>query len=103
VTDIVNGLAATPTRKALLRAIAYDTARISYDPREGVVWDHVAGRRVTDAVTQMLLADWIRALTPDEPRALGELKFRTYYRLKTYGETALHGARNSIEEKSNGA
>ena len=101
MTEIVNGLAATPTRKALLRAVAYDAGRISYDPNEGVVWDHTAGVQVTARCKELVRAGWIRALTPEEPRGPGEHKFRTYYRLNNFGRVALgHGS--SSEEKSNG-
>jgi hypothetical protein len=90
VTDI-NGLYPTKHRLALLRAIDYDRGRISYDPREGVVWDHTAGLRVTNRCQELIQHEWIRALTPDEPRGPGELSFRTYYRLTDYGRTALRG------------
>lgn len=91
MTAIVNGLPATKTRLALMRAITYDRGRISYDPREKVVWDHVAGVRVTARVEELLRHEWIRALEPDEPRAPGELPFRTYYRPEAYGRAALRG------------
>lgn len=99
MTEIINGLAATPARKALLRAIDEGRGRISYDPNERTVYDHDTGIRVTSRCRELVSAGWIRALTPDEPRGPGELHFRTYYRLTDYGRAALG---NSSREKSSG-
>lgn len=93
MTDIVNGLAATRTRLALLRAIAYDAGRISTAPKEGDVWDGHSGMRVTARIKELIDAKWIRALAPNEPRGRGELSGRIYYRLTPIGRTALRGAR----------
>jgi hypothetical protein len=93
VTQIVNGLAATPARRALLKAINDGRGRISYDPAEKTVYDHDTGIRVTDRCRDLVSADWIRALEPGQQRGPGELHFRTYYRLTDFGRVALNGAR----------
>lgn len=87
----INGLAITPTRRALLRAIAEDRGRISYDPNEKTVYDHDTGIRVTSRCKELLAAAWIRPLEPNEARGRGELHFRTYYRLTQLGEAAMRG------------
>lgn len=89
MTAIVNGLAATPTRQALLRAIEYDAGRIYAEANQ--VWDKLSYRRVTDQVRTMLAHEWIRALTPDEPRRAKESKLLVYYRLTDFGRAALRG------------
>ncbi len=99
MTDIVNGLAATPARRALLRAIDEGRGRISYDPREKTVYDHDTGIRVTNRCKELVSAGWIRALDPDEPRGRGELHFRVYYRLTDFGRIAMRGAKDSIEKE----
>lgn len=91
MTQIVNGLAATRTRRALLRAISDARGRISYDPAEKTVWDHDTGIRVTERCRELLAAGWIRALTPGEQRGPNELVFRHYYRLTDFGRAALKG------------
>jgi hypothetical protein len=91
VTQIVNGLAATPARRALLRAISDGRGRISYDPAERTVYDHDTGIRVTSRCKELVSAGWIRALEPGEERGPAELRFRTYYRLTDYGRAALKG------------
>ena len=91
MTAIVNGLAATPARRKLLQAIADGNGRISYDANEKTVYDHNTGIRVTNRCREMVAAEWIRALTPDEPRGPGEQWFRVYYRLTDLGRTALRG------------
>lgn len=91
MTVIVNGLAATRTRRALLRAISDGRGRISYNPDEKTVYDHDTGITVTNRCRELLGAGWIRALAPDEARGPGELHFRTYYRLTDYGRAAMNG------------
>lgn len=91
MTQIINGLAATPTRRALLRAINDGRGRISYNPGEKTVYDHDTGITVTNRCRELLGAGWIRALAPDEPRGPSELVFRSYYRLTDYGRAAMNG------------
>lgn len=93
MTDIVNGLAATPARRRLLAAINEGRGRISYDPNEKTVYDHDTGIRVTNRCKEMVSAGWIRALEPGEARGPHELQFRTYYRLTAFGEAAMRGAK----------
>lgn len=92
MTQIVNGLAATPTRRALLRLIDAGGGRIYGEAKQ--VFDKETYRRVTDMVKTFIAHEWVRALTPDEQRGPGETaKNRTYYRLTKYGETAMGGAK----------
>lgn len=81
----------TKTRMALLRAIADSNGRVYYEA--GAVWDKALGAKVTARVAEMVNAGWIRALAPDEPRAVGELHVpgRTYYRLTDDGKRILGG------------
>jgi hypothetical protein len=99
VTDIVNGLTATPRRRALLKLIDAEDGRIYGEANQ--VWDKVPYLRVTAEVKKFLAADWVRALAPDEPRKRGESKHRAHYRLTDYGRVAL-GIKNSTKEQSNG-
>jgi hypothetical protein len=89
MTGIFNGLAATRTRLALLRAINNDPGRVYLDPEEHVVWDASLGMRVTERVREFIRHDWVRALTPDEPRGRGERKERGYYRTTAIGRQVL--------------
>lgn len=89
----VNGLYPTPARLALLRAIHQGHGRIYFEPGTGEVYDHATAFRVTERVRTLLHHEWIRALEPAEPRAAGEMKERTYYRLTAYGRAALEGHR----------
>lgn len=83
----VNGLFPTPVRRALLKAIAEGQGRIYYEAK--AVYDNAVGNKVTARVYEMLRAEWIRALAPDEPRGPGEHQPRTYYRLLPAGESIL--------------
>jgi hypothetical protein len=89
MTGEVGGLYPTPVRRRLLQAINDGKGRVYFEA--GHAWDDTSGRKVTDQVRQMLAAEWIRALAPDEPRGPGEHKARTYYRLLPDGETVLKG------------
>lgn len=91
MTGIFNGLAATRTRLALLRAIHSDPGRVYLDTEEHVVWDASLGMRVTERVKEFIRHDWVRALAPDEPRGRGERKERGYFRLKHIGLQVLAG------------
>lgn len=88
-----NGLYATKTRLALLRAIREGNGRIYFEA--GDVFDKVTYTRVTDKVRQMVAHNWVRALTPDEPRGRGETAAPgvTFYRLTDLGLQALAGQR----------
>lgn len=84
----INGLYPTPTRKALLRLIDAGGGRIYGEAKQ--VWDKQTYTKVTAKVRKFIAHDWVRALTPDEPRGPGETaKNRTYYRLTDYGRTAM--------------
>jgi hypothetical protein len=83
----VNGLYPTPVRRALLKAIAEGQGRIYYEAK--AVYDNAVGNKVTARVYEMLRAEWIRALTPDEPRGPREYPARTYYRLTDAGRSIL--------------
>ncbi|GAA0738470.1 hypothetical protein Drose_04520 [Dactylosporangium roseum] len=87
----VNGLYPTPTRKALLRLIAAGGGRIYGEA--GQVFDKQTYRRVTAMVKEFIDHEWVRALTPDEPRGRGETTAKgvTYYRLKDFGRQAMGG------------
>lgn len=93
MTGIFNGLAATRTRLALLRAINNDPGRVYLDPEEHAVWDASLGMRVTERVKEFIRHDWVRALTPDEPRGRGERPGRGYFRLKETGLRVLAAER----------
>jgi hypothetical protein len=84
VTRIVNGLAATRTRRALVRAVL-EHGRIYFEPGDGHVYDRIAGTRVTARVKQLIAAAWIVAERPAEPMS------RTFYRLTDFGRAALKG------------
>ena len=86
-----NGLYATPTRKALLRAIHDGKGRIYCEA--GIVIDKVTYTRVTAKVKEFIDHGWVRALAPDEPRGPGESKLLTHYRLTDLGLQALAGQR----------
>ena len=90
-----NGLYATRTRLALLRAIDDDPGRIYLDREEHVVWDLALGMRVTERVKELIRHDWVRALAPDEPRGPGERKDRGYFRLKDIGLQVLAAQRGA--------
>lgn len=94
-----NGLYATPTRRAILRAIHEGRGRIYYEPSAKTVWDKNTALRITNRVDEMVRHGWVRALAPDEARGPGESKQLTYYRLTALGVQAL-GLRSSTEEKS---
>ena len=82
-----NGLYATPTRKALLRAIHDGKGRIYCEA--GIVLDKVTYLRVTAKVKEFIDHGWVRALAPDEARGPGESKLLTHYRLTALGVQAL--------------
>jgi len=99
----VNGLFPTPTRKALLRIIHAGGGRIFYEPAAKEARDKQTYRKVTEMVRVFLAHDWIRALTPEEPRGPGESKLLVHYRLTYNGYVAAGLATNSIEkEQGNG-
>lgn len=91
MTQIVNGLAVTPRRRAFVRAIA-ETGRIYHEHAANACFDLRDGVKVTDRVRELLAVDWIRAATADERRH-GESATRTYYRLTAFGEAVLKGER----------
>ena len=89
MTQIVNGLAATPTRRALVRAVT-EAGRIYHEHAANQVYDRAAGTKVTDRVRDLLRAEWIRVATDDERRPY-ESATRSYYRLTAFGEAVLKG------------
>lgn len=94
-----NGLYATKTRLALLRAIREGNGRIYFEA--GDVFDKATYTRVTARVKEFIQHGWVRALAPDEARGPGETSAPgvTYYRLTSLGAQAL-GLKSSTEEKS---
>lgn len=90
-TTEINGLAATPTRRALLRLIDAGGGRIYGEA--GQVFEKQAYRRVTDQVRTFIAHGWVRALAPGEQRGPGEnAKNRTYYRVTETGRVAMGDA-----------
>jgi ribosomal 50S subunit-recycling heat shock protein len=89
VTQIVNGLAATKTRRALVRAIT-ETGRVYYETAAKDAYDMAAGVKVTERVRELLRAEWIRVAEAGEART-GESITRTYYRVTNYGLAVLRG------------
>lgn len=90
MTQIVNGLAATPTRRALVRAVT-EPGRIYYEPAARNAYDKASGRKVTAALNELERAGWIRVARDDERRP-GESKYLIYYRATDdYGQAALKG------------
>lgn len=79
----------TPTRKALLRAIAEGNGRIYHEA--GEVWDASIAWRVTERVREVIKAGWVYALPVDAEKGPGELDFRGYYRLHPEGQTIIGG------------
>jgi hypothetical protein len=89
VTVIVNGLAATPTRRALIKAVT-EPGRIYYEPDAKAAYDRASGRKVSAVLKELVRAQWIRAARPDE-RQRGESQYLIYYRLDEFGPAALNG------------
>lgn len=89
MTQIVNGLAATKTRRALVRAIT-ETGRVYHEHAANAAYDRVAGVKVTERVRELLAAEWIRVAEAGEART-GESITRTYYRLTGYDLAVLRG------------
>lgn len=73
----------TPTRKALLRAIAEGNGRIYFEA--GDVWDGAVSWRVTERMKELINAGWVYAMPVDGDKGPGELGFRIYYRLTEEG------------------
>ena len=91
MTQIVNGLAATPTRRALVRAVNAGGGRIYYEPPAKAAFDRQSGMRVTDKLRDLLGADWIRVRHDDEPLLPGESQHLIHYGLTDYGRAVLRG------------
>ena len=92
MTVIVNGLAATPHRRAFLRAVASSRSRIVRYHSTEEAWDQVECRRVTTRLTEAFNAGWVEPV-PDEDLWPGaEPRTRvTYFRLTEFGRAALNG------------
>lgn len=94
MTQIVNGLAATPTRRALVRAINEGKGRIYYESAARAAFDRQSGMRVTEKLREMVGAGWIRARRADEPLLQGESEHLIHYRLtEDFGRAVLKGER----------
>lgn len=92
MTQIVNGLAVTRTRRALVRATT-EPGRIYYEPAAKAAYDRASGRKVTAALDEILAAKWIRVARADERRPT-ESAHRIYYRpTDDYGRAVLKGER----------
>ncbi len=94
----VNGLSATAARRALLRLIHAGNGRVYGEA--GQVFVKQTYRRVTAEMRKLIAAEWVRALSPDEPRGPGETSAAgvTFYRLKEFGRVALGLDKTSSEE-----
>lgn len=90
MTQIVNGLAVTPRRRALMQAIT-EAGRVYYEPAAKAAFDRVSGMRVTEKLREMQGAGWIRVAKPEE-RQRGESEYLRYYRpTDDYGRAVLKG------------
>jgi hypothetical protein len=89
MTQIVNGLAVTPRRRALMQAIT-EAGRIYYEPAAKAAYDRTSGLKVTEKLREMQRVGWIRVAEPEE-RQRGESQHLVYYRATDLGRTALKG------------
>jgi hypothetical protein len=86
----VNGLAATPVRVRLLRAIQDEPGRIYYEPAAKEAFDFSSGLKVTARLKVMVDHGWVRAKTDDDEWLTGEWsRGRVYYRLTDDGRAAI--------------
>jgi hypothetical protein len=101
VTDIVNGLAVTPTRRAFCRAVN-ERGRVVFYRHYAHAYDNKTSMRVTARLKETHSAGWIEPIPDDElwPGAMSKEQGLVYYRLTDYGRIAMRGAKNSIEEKN---
>lgn len=91
MTQIVNGLAATRTRRALVRATT-EPGRIYYEPAAKAAYDRALGIKVTERVRELINAGWIRAARADERRRQGESEHLGYFRpTDDFGAAVLKG------------
>jgi hypothetical protein len=85
---VTSPLYPTPTRKALLRAIAANDGKVYLEA--GEVWDMNRGGKVTARMKEVVNAGWIRAAGPSE-RPENALSGRKYYVLTSDGARVLRG------------
>lgn len=83
-----NGLASTPRRRALVTLIARRDGKIRYVHAEKLVRDGNSKTVVTDVVKQMLAADWIRPIPPEQHNDREQEPDATYYDVTEIGEKA---------------
>lgn len=93
MTQIVNGLPVTRTRRALTLAVSEGKGRIYYEPPAKAAFDRRSGMRVTKRLEELLRAGWIRVRYDTEPLEPGESQHLIHYRLTDYGRAVLRGER----------
>lgn len=97
MTEIFNGLAATPHRRAFLRAVN-QRGRIYMHRTDHIAWDNAEGTKVTARLTEAFQAGWVEPV-PEADLWPTAKSFLVFYRLTDYGRAALG---NSSREKSSG-
>lgn len=92
MTQIVNGLPATPHRRAFLRAVAAGRARIVRYHSTGEAYDQRENVRVTARLQEAFSAGWVEPVPDKDLWPGAEPRTRvTYFRLTDYGRTAMKG------------
>lgn len=83
-----NGLASTPRRRALVALIARRDGKVRHVHDRQQVIDGNTGTVVTDVVRQMLAADWLRVIPPEQRNQHEQEQGATYYQVTEIGEKA---------------
>ncbi len=83
-----NGLASTPRRRALLALIARRDGQVRHIHAEHLVRDGNTKTVVTDVVKQMLAADWLQVIPPEQHNKAEQEQGATYYEVTEIGEKA---------------
>jgi hypothetical protein len=101
MTDIVNGLAATPHRRAFCRAVAAHRSRIVYYRSTKEAWDQAENRKVTERLREAHAAGWVEPVPEEDlwPTAMAKEQGLTFYRLTEFGRVALRGDKSSTEKE----
>jgi len=103
MTDVVNGLAVTPHRRAFLRAVSAHRSRVVFYRSTKEAWDQAENVKVTARLKEAHAAGWVEPVPEADlwPNANAKEQGLTFYRLTDYGRIAMRGAKNTNEE--NGA